>query len=401
MKIDDIQQLNCKEIIARELGQPLKDRGKRWAWACPLHGGQKPNFTADETGWHCWSDCNEGGDLISFIQKYHGMTFLEACRYLGADEPEFERKPAPTRPHWHTEQPPAHTWQQTIEGIVSQAIDCLWSDKGKVAREYLHGRGLTNQTIDQARLGYIPETKKWYNLPNGVKVPSGITIPSTLRGELWQVRVRRVIGATPDDKYRSIGDGRLVGSLFWGDKLKPFQPVIVVESEMDCLTLLQLMGKFSPVALSSASNTLTKHWLTKLIFTPAILLRTDADEAGKRCLDRHLALSDSIKAITIPEPYKDVNELYQANPAACQAWLDGVLAPYQYAKIALTPTPQAPKYRTKMRHFDLVAEQSYLVIGIANHAPRGWKEEYQLSEQAYFEWVKQGLPTQEMSVIHG
>lgn len=326
MDIDDIKRLDCKEIIAREVGQPLKNRGKRWSWACPFHHGHNANFSADENGWYCWSKCNEGGDVISFIQKYHGLTFLEACQYLGASNTHYQPKPAQTRPQWVVESPPNQTWQETIEDLANKAIDCLWSGKGRIARDYLHGRGLTDETILKARLGYIPEGKKWYNLPNGVKAPSGITIPSTLDGELWQVRVRRVVGATDGDKYRSIGDGRLVGSLFWGDNLQAGKPVIVVESEMDCLTLLQLTGDFCPVALSSASNTLTKHWLTKMIFAPVILLRTDADEAGKRCLDRHLALSDSIKPIPVPSHFKDVNEMYCYNPFYAQRWLDNVLA---------------------------------------------------------------------------
>ncbi|MEK8228617.1 CHC2 zinc finger domain-containing protein [Oerskovia sp. M15] len=31
--------------------------------------------------WHCFG-CNEGGDVISFIQKIDGMTFTEAVEYL-------------------------------------------------------------------------------------------------------------------------------------------------------------------------------------------------------------------------------------------------------------------------------------------------------------------------------
>lgn len=325
MNIDDIKQLDCRDWIAREIGQPIKDRGNRWAWACPLHNGKNPNFTADSDGWRCWSDCGEGGDLISFIQKYHGLNFVEACKYLGASDISYKPLPAATKPQWKPEQPPSEVWQDLIEDLANKAIACLWSDKGKIARDYLHGRGITDETIERANLGYIPENKKWYTIEHGILVPSGITIPSTLNGELWQVRVRRVINATKGDKYKSIGDGRLVGSLFWGDYIQPQLPIVIVESEMDCLTLVQVQGDFCPVALSSASNTLTKHWLTKMIFAPFILLRTDLDEAGQRCQERILALSDSIKPIPVPHLWKDVNEMFTSDPRYGCAWLMTVL----------------------------------------------------------------------------
>lgn len=398
MNIDDIKRLDCKEIIARELGQPMKNRGNQWAWACPFHHGQKPNFTADSEGWRCWSDCGESGDVISFIQKLHGLDFLGACRYLGATETTYERKPVQIRPHWKQPEPPAQTWQELIEDLNQKAVNCLWSERGKIARDYLHGRGLSDETIERANLGYIPEGKKWYNL-QGVKVPSGITIPSTIDGQLWQVRVRRVVGASQGDKYRSIGDGKLEGSLFWGDYLEPHKPVVIVESEMDCLTLLQLAGNFCPVALSSASNTLSQHWLTKLIFAPKIMLRTDDDKAGLQCRERHLALSDGIKPISVPTGYKDINELYQADPALCQHWLDGLLEvlPEQPAE---PPKMALPRYRFYMRNLELnTLEESYF-IGFADARPYGWQDNYQLPEQRFYELLNQGLPLKEVRVIY-
>jgi len=325
MDITDIKRLDCREIVARELGAPIKQSSKNWAWACPFHGGTKPNFTANATRWRCWSDCSSGGDVIAFIQQYKGLSFREACKYLGATDTTIKPRPQRPQQRFRRGTPPKQDWQAIVEELNQQAIACLWSDKGKLAREYLAGRGLTDDTIQHFNLGYIPETRAWYER-HGIKVPSGVTIPSTVNGQLWQVRVRRVVNAKPDDKYRSIGDGRLVGSLFNGDAIQPHKPIVIVESEMDCMTLHQLTGDFCPVALSSASNTLTKYWLQKMAFSPYILMRTDADPAGKECLARHQDLAHIIPIHT-PSGIKDINEFFCSDAVHCQQWLAQILNP--------------------------------------------------------------------------
>lgn len=63
----------------------LKRQGSEWRGACPLHGGDGPNFAVNaESGlWHCFTGCNDdGGDALAFLQRKDGLTFLEALHAL-------------------------------------------------------------------------------------------------------------------------------------------------------------------------------------------------------------------------------------------------------------------------------------------------------------------------------
>ena len=50
---------------------------------CPFHDERTPSFhVRPQVGrWHCFG-CNEGGDVISFVQKIDGLGFTEAVEHL-------------------------------------------------------------------------------------------------------------------------------------------------------------------------------------------------------------------------------------------------------------------------------------------------------------------------------
>ena len=50
---------------------------------CPFHDERTPSFhVRPPVGlWHCFG-CGEGGDVISFVEKLHGMGFAEAVEHL-------------------------------------------------------------------------------------------------------------------------------------------------------------------------------------------------------------------------------------------------------------------------------------------------------------------------------
>ena len=60
------------------------DTNKYGRIPCPIHQGVKPNFGYKEHYWHCFV-CGAGGDVISFVQAYFGLTFREAIRKLNDD----------------------------------------------------------------------------------------------------------------------------------------------------------------------------------------------------------------------------------------------------------------------------------------------------------------------------
>jgi DNA primase len=53
---------------------------------CPFHDERTPSFhVRPPVGlWHCFGGCNEGGDVISFVQKVDHLSFVEAVERLAA-----------------------------------------------------------------------------------------------------------------------------------------------------------------------------------------------------------------------------------------------------------------------------------------------------------------------------
>ncbi|MBI5664822.1 MAG: hypothetical protein HZC49_07015 [Nitrospirae bacterium] len=77
------------EVLISE-GIELKRNG-RDLWAlCPLHSEKTASFKVDpeRQSFHCFGCGSGGGDAISFIQQYKGLSFKEALQYLGISNSE-------------------------------------------------------------------------------------------------------------------------------------------------------------------------------------------------------------------------------------------------------------------------------------------------------------------------
>ena len=71
--------------VLEKLGIELKQRGRHLWACCPLHQERTPSFCVDneKQRWRCFGACGEGGDVINFVMKYHGISFKEALSHLG------------------------------------------------------------------------------------------------------------------------------------------------------------------------------------------------------------------------------------------------------------------------------------------------------------------------------
>ena len=61
----------------------LKKSGRNFFGLCPFHSEKTPSFSVnpDKQIFHCFG-CNAGGNVLSFVMKYHGISFPEAARML-------------------------------------------------------------------------------------------------------------------------------------------------------------------------------------------------------------------------------------------------------------------------------------------------------------------------------
>ena len=74
------------QYVERAGGKP-RGNGKRYACACPLHGGDNPTafsiyYQDNRWKWNCFTgDCG-GGDAISFVETWQGLDFKRACEWI-------------------------------------------------------------------------------------------------------------------------------------------------------------------------------------------------------------------------------------------------------------------------------------------------------------------------------
>ncbi len=75
------EELQIRDIIARHI--EVNSNGMA---LCPFHRDTSPSLSINsrEQYFHCFG-CGKGGDVITFIQEFHGITFMEALKLL-ADE---------------------------------------------------------------------------------------------------------------------------------------------------------------------------------------------------------------------------------------------------------------------------------------------------------------------------
>lgn len=82
---DDRQRVKDASDIVRVVGEhvALKPKGREFVGLCPFHDDRNPSMAVVPAKqiFHCFV-CGTGGDVFSFMQKYHGMDFREALEKL-------------------------------------------------------------------------------------------------------------------------------------------------------------------------------------------------------------------------------------------------------------------------------------------------------------------------------
>ena len=291
-------------------------RGGEWAGPCPFCGGRdrfrvQPNREAGGVWFcrQCTGDPDSGGrwhDVIAYVQKRDGVDFQEAARRLGADELSGAFKPA--RPAQHPKvQPgvPAADWQQKARNVIETCERLLWGDQGGRALDWLHARGLNDDTLRRWHIGY--------NLPNGdsagrtiagLWVWEGITIPYFAGDRLWAVNVRRperIVKADPKEaKYIMLRGSRR--GLFGADNLNGVDVAMLTEGEFDAMLLYQEAGDLAGVAtLGNATARLNLDtWAAYLFPVTRFLVAYDVDGAGRRGADALLEMSARMHRASVP-----------------------------------------------------------------------------------------------------
>lgn len=322
------ERVNCRDIVEQDLGQPRHRSQAYDSYRCPLHNEQKgSSLIVYDDYWRCFGKCSRGGDVIAWVQVYHDLSFQDACDHL-ARGTSIAQTSSSSR---HTgrksltyddksELMPDASWQDAARGIIQQAEANLWRAEGEQARAYLMGRGLNEETIKMANLGFIPGDYQEWRTINGLNVPCGITIPWLIDGDVWGVKVRRSAG---EQRYQQIRGSKLSNALYLADRTQVGQCLLITEGEFDALIAYQVASDMvSVVSIGSASNSnINTYWYSKFLISPRLLVCMDDDPAGYKAAREITDITPAAYYVSLPRG-KDINDFYQQSGAeAMRAWL--------------------------------------------------------------------------------
>jgi DNA primase len=124
---------------------------------CPFHDEKSPSFhvTPARQFWHCFG-CGEGGDVINFLMKIDGLSFVEAVERL-ADKygVQLRREEGDVR----EDRPKGPSRQRLIEAHREAQefyADHLATPDALVARQFLSERGFDQAAAEQFGIGFSP-----------------------------------------------------------------------------------------------------------------------------------------------------------------------------------------------------------------------------------------------------
>lgn len=306
------ERLNIIDVISGYIR--LTKAGVNFKALCPFHNEKTPSFMVSPSrqSWHCFG-CGEGGDIFTFIEKIEGVEFPEALKIL-AEKAGIILKY--DNPKLRSEKDKAYEICEKAAQFFTASLN-----KAKVILDYLHQRGLQDETIDEWRLGYAPDS--WDSLLSflgkyGYREPEIEKAGLILRGAKYHDRFRnrlmfpifdtngravafsgRIMNDLIPSKTEKADSGKYINSpetilynksriLYGLDRAKAdirkADKVILVEGQMDVILPWQ-DGVRNIVATSGTALT-EDHLLVLKRLTSNLVLAFDMDEAGARATER-------------------------------------------------------------------------------------------------------------------
>ncbi len=134
----------------------MKKAGNNYVGLCPFHDEKTPSFNVSPSkGFFKCFGCGKGGNVITFVMEIERLEFVDAVRWLaGRAGIEIPEQRVDKEAFQKTEVI-YHALRFAAEYFSRQLRETL---SGTQARAYLHGRGLTETTIERFQLGYAPDS---------------------------------------------------------------------------------------------------------------------------------------------------------------------------------------------------------------------------------------------------
>ncbi|HTA04888.1 MAG TPA: DNA primase, partial [Solirubrobacteraceae bacterium] len=124
---------------------------------CPFHDERTPSFGIDPTQkvYHCFG-CQASGDVFTFVQETEGVDFKGALELL-AERYGVELQREKEDPRAEALRKRRERLLELLKRTAEYYARYLWeSSEAAKARDYLLGRGLTEEMLREFRVGYAP-----------------------------------------------------------------------------------------------------------------------------------------------------------------------------------------------------------------------------------------------------
>lgn len=304
-------------------------------YVCPLCGsgtgksGTGAFSIKNGTSWKCFS-CNAGGDIFDLYGAINGtadhneqlkglseLYGIQVASYRSTAQEDFRpeyQNHAKSEQYTHNS---IHTSAYT-QADPPQQTDYtdffLQAHKAVEQTDYWKRRGLSKETVDRFKLGYVAE---WRH-PKAPKAPTSprLIIPTSPYSYL----ARDTRDQIPEEQ-RAYSKSK-VGSIQLFNK-KALQtatkPIFIVEGELDALSIIEVGGEAVALGTTTKSKALIEL-LKAQAPSQALIIALDNDEAGQRASRE---LTEGLQGLNILcysfnpcGQYKDANEALQRDREA-------------------------------------------------------------------------------------
>ena len=341
-RVDRVKsRFDLTEVVRRH-GVPLREGHRYSMGRCPFHDDSTPSFMLvhAERRYHCFG-CGARGDVIDFVQQARRLgtvkdvlDTLEGPNYkevMSATPLPPPVKPEPPRPRTPEE-------RAVLLSVAKMSHATLFkSGQGAAAREYIKGRGISEETARKLKLGYgtgtgydlidrlkaeghdwevikesgviaFPKRKKGDNrppLPPRARFAGYITVPDVAAGDVGYIAAR-VLDPTRVPKFQSIPGAKPVLGL---TKVRQadYRWCVVTEGLFDYITLAQ--WRWPAAAVMGGSN--PDRRADQFDGFRYVFAAMDNDERGQEfteSLEEALG-EDRVAHVQLPPGVKDVGDL--------------------------------------------------------------------------------------------
>ena len=351
------------EVVVGERVSELKRKGAlHWA-RCPFHDERTASFAVDprKGTWRCYGACGDGGDALSFVQRFDGLGFVDALKLLaqaaGEEIPEaiLGQRQSPEKAQRHE----ARHDVLTRAGALYRRL--LASEEGAEARAYGQSRGLSEETQSTFGIGWAPyrgnpvlDAARRSGVETELLVETGLCkrgddgrvydffhgrwiVPITDRlgrtmGFGGRILPRDEGGGGPQAKYVNTPETPLFhkGRLIYGldlalPAIRKGRRIVLVEGYTDVMAAHQA-GVLDTAAILGTSTTDDHAHLVRRSGAQRAVLVFDGDAAGRkataRALQGLLPLELEIRICTLPAGQDPCDQLVSEGSESFERSLD-------------------------------------------------------------------------------